>query len=408
MSASGKYVQERDTVKFHFECASSLFNSGHTSDYEERLDSLVSYIEAIAPEHNDTIHVTIIGSASPEGRARENLELATRRADELRAQLEARITDRIVSYSMIYVGDNWDGLKSLVANSDITDKETILSFFDMPLETRKGGQVVDSRKRQMMLYKNGEMWNELNRRFFHYLRSTDVLLDYVVHHPDDAPDESALLPYVAPASDDVDVVVVDTSQPTVVEESVTSIEPMQTVSAAEPESGHKFLFALKTNMLYDLLAVPNIGVELPLPSKFSVGANWMYAWWKSDNLHRYWRTYGGDIYARKWFGGKSILTGHHLGVYGQIVTYDFEWGHRGYLGDRWSYAAGLEYGYAINIAKRLNIDFSIGLGYLWGEYKEYIPDAGHYVWQATKQRKWIGPTNAEISLVWFIGNVHTK
>jgi hypothetical protein len=66
----------------------------------------------------------------------------------------------------------------------------------------------------------------------------------------------------------------------------------------------------------------------------------------------------------------------------------------------------VEYGYSVKIAKRFNIDFSLGVGYLWGEYKEYIPDAGRYVWQATKQRKWIGPTNAEISLVWLIGNVH--
>jgi hypothetical protein len=411
LSASGKYVQERDTVRFHFESAPLSVNSELTS---ERFDSLVNYIKAIDTSHNDTIHVTIIGSASPEGRAVDNLKLATRRADALHEQLSSRITGRNVVYTMKYVGDNWDGLKSLVANSDISDKETILGFFDLPLETRKAGQVVDSRKRRMMLYKNGEMWNELSLRFFHYLRSTDVLLDYVVHHPDKTSEEAVLRPYIAPDLEDDEVVVAEQLQPTVgdaasgtvVTEVSENIGAQLASTAQTATGGHKFLIALKTNMLYDLVAVPNIGVELPLPAKFSVGANWMYAWWKSDNRHRYWRTYGGNVYARKWFGHKSILSGHHLGVYGQIVTYDFEWGHRGYLGDRWSYAAGVEYGYSVKIAKRFNIDFSLGVGYLWGEYKEYIPDAGRYVWQATKQRKWIGPTNAEISLVWLIGNVH--
>ena len=62
------------------------------------------------------------------------------------------------------------------------------------------------------------------------------------------------------------------------------------------------------------------------------------------------------------------------------------------------------------IAKRLNIDFSLAAGYMGGRYYEYIPLDGHYVWQATKDRKWIGPTKLEVSLVWLLGhgNNNTK
>lgn len=137
----------------------------------------------------------------------------------------------------------------------------------------------------------------------------------------------------------------------------------------------------------------------------------MYAWWKSDRVHNYWRTYGGDVELRKWLGSatkRKPLIGHHIGAYAQIVTYDFELGGRGYLADRWSYAAGVSYGYSLPVAKRLNIDFSIGLGYMGGEYKEYLPQDGHYVWQSTKRRHWIGPTKAEISLVWLIGRGNTN
>jgi|GEM_PF-6135277 len=41
-------------------------------------------------------------------------------------------------------------------------------------------------------------------------------------------------------------------------------------------------------------------------------------------------------------------------------------------------------------------------------YKEYLPQDGHYVWQSTKRRHWIGPTKAEISLVWLIGRGNTN
>ena len=109
---------------------------------------------------------------------------------------------------------------------------------------------------------------------------------------------------------------------------------------------------------------------------------------------------------RYWWGKRAHekpLTGHHIGLYGQMITYDFELGGRGVLADRWSWAAGLEYGYSLPVAKRLNLDFTIGMGYHWGEFKEYLPIDGHYVWQATKNRNYWGPTKAEISLVWLIG-----
>ena len=38
-----------------------------------------------------------------------------------------------------------------------------------------------------------------------------------------------------------------------------------------------------------------------------------------------------------------------------------------------------------------------------GDYLEYVPEGRRYVWQATKRHSWVGPTKAEISLVWLIG-----
>ena len=122
----------------------------------------------------------------------------------------------------------------------------------------------------------------------------------------------------------------------------------------------------------------------------------------------------GDLAVRYWLGKKANekpLTGHHIGIYGQAFTYDFEWGGKGYMGgepggtlwDKTNYAAGVEYGYSLPVANRLNIDFTLGVGYWGGKYYEYIPLDGHYVWQATKKRHWFGPTKAEISLVWLLG-----
>lgn len=194
-----------------------------------------------------------------------------------------------------------------------------------------------------------------------------------------------------------------------------SSEPAPVVSEPEkPQSPRPFM-SIKTNLLYDAALVPNLGVEFHLGRGWSVGADWMYAWWRNDKRHKYWRIYGGELDIRKYFGrlaSERPLSGHHIGIYGQMLTYDIETGGKGYMGgkpggtlwDRMNWGTGLEYGYSLPIGRRLNLDFGIGFGYLGGEYKTYEPKDGHYVWQETRQRNWIGPTKAEISLVWLIGN----
>ena len=173
---------------------------------------------------------------------------------------------------------------------------------------------------------------------------------------------------------------------------------------------HPFV-AVRTNLLYAAALLPNLGVEVPLGRGWSVGAEWMYAWWGGRAHDRYWRTYGGDLEVRRYFGRRAsekTLAGHHLGLYGQMTTYDFSLGGRGYLNDRWSWGAGIEYGYSLPVCERLHFDFGIGIGYLGGEYESYEPRDGHYVWQRTRKLRWVGPTKAEVSLVWLIGNAKSK
>ena len=203
-----------------------------------------------------------------------------------------------------------------------------------------------------------------------------------------------------------------------VKDTVYILPPEPEEAAPAPRERRPFYMALKTNLLYDAVLLPNLGLEFYLGRGWSVAGNWMYTWLKSDRRHRYHRVYGGDLEVRRWLSyGRKPLTGHHIGVYGQLLTYDLEWGGKGYLGDRWSYGGGIAYGYSAPVGRRLNLDFTIGVGYLGGEYFEYVPKGWcetHqrecYLWQATKQRRWFGPTKAEVSLVWLLGhdNVNKK
>ena len=172
--------------------------------------------------------------------------------------------------------------------------------------------------------------------------------------------------------------------------------------------------ALRTNMLYDAVLIPNIGLEVALGDHFTLGADWFYTWLSSDTKHWYWQGYGGYLTARYYFGkaaNEQRFTGHHVGIYGSALTYDVEFGGKGYQAAKFGFGGGVEYGYSLNVARNLTIDFNLGLGYQGGEYKEYLPTddgTGHYVWVATYKRNWWGPTKAEVSLKWLIGPTEKK
>lgn len=162
--------------------------------------------------------------------------------------------------------------------------------------------------------------------------------------------------------------------------SLSGQTPAESPRQSAPRSCY---IALKTNMLYDALAVPNLGVEFYAGRNFSVAAQWMHSWWSNESRHRYWRIYGGDITARYWFGSKVLnkpLTGHHAGLYAGALTFDVEWGGTAYMGgrpghnifDRCIVNAGLEYGYSLPVARRLNIDFTIGIGYMGGHNRKIL------------------------------------
>lgn len=175
-----------------------------------------------------------------------------------------------------------------------------------------------------------------------------------------------------------------------------------------------FYMNLRSNILCDAALIPNLGAEFYVGRNLSVGAAFYYAWWENDIRHR-WDVNGIEINARWWVGQQSRikpLSGHHLGFYTQILVYDFEFGNKGYIGgipghtifDHPQIGMGIEYGFSLPVSRRLNLDFSLGVGYLGGKVYDYKVVDSHYVWQSTRRRNWFGPTKAEVSLVWLIGN----
>lgn len=349
-------------------------------------------------------HVSIIGGASPEGSVSFNELLSKQRAATLFDYLSKyrKLAEADKDYS--YLGRNWEGVL-LYARLDSKlpyRAETIALLEDIAIEKRLTGREPARSLERIKELRGGIPYDYLLTNIFPKVRASKVVMYF----------DKVLAPeYLLPKPE---------PKPEIVEEDSLVREVVVVDTIYCPPCPEKpFYMDIRTNMLFDALAVPNIGIDFYLGKNFTIGANWMYAWWKTDPRHRYWRIYGGEINARRFFGAKALekpLTGHHLGIYAGALTFDFEWGGKGYMGgkpggtlwDRCMIYGGIEYGYSLPVSKRLNIDFTIGIGYMGGKLVKYNPMDDCYVWESTSNYKWFGPTKAEVSLVWLIGRGNTN
>ena len=333
--------ESRKEVCIGFPVGNSTLDTAY-GDNAMRLSEVVSFLESVKKDSTlELVEVSFCGSASPEGGFAINRELAEKRRNSLERYVRERVSlpDGIISRPEGFIA--WERLAELVEVSDMPHKEEAVDVLrNVPEFTYDNkGVLVDSRKKHLMELQYGRTWHYMHKHFFDQIRNASVILVTVRQKP--VIEEKTVVK-------EEPVVPVPTDRTSVVEKT-------DTVVAVSPETSKPFYMALKTNMLYDVLAVPNIGVEFYLGKNWSISGNWMYGWWKKNSSHRYWRIYGGDIAVRYWFGKKASekpLTGHHVGVYGQAFTYDFEWGGKGYMGgepggtlwDKTNYAAGVEYG----------------------------------------------------------------
>lgn len=338
--------------------------------------------------------IYVAGSASPEGSVEINRHLSEGRAKSIFDYLGQlySLPDSLTTFE--FVGRDWSRLLMLVEADDaVPYRGEALEVIRKIISERDNGLREDITPLKRL--RGGMTYRYLYDNMFPSLRESKLVVSY------ERPQRKRVENFEA---EEMNVPVVE-----------VVVEPLASDSlVVEENKCRPFYMDIHTNMLYDIAAVPNIGLEFYMGRNFSASINWMYAWWSNDARHRYWRVYGGDVTVRYWFGSASHekpLTGHHVGIYGQALTYDFEFGGKGYMGglphgtlwDRCNYGGGLEYGYSLPVARRLNVDFTLGVGYLGGEYREYRPVNDKYIWLTTKKRNWFGPTKAEVSLVWLIG-----
>lgn len=340
-------------------------------------------------ESSEIKRITIYSYASPEGPWQWNDYLARHRGITAKRYLEKimpkgkELPDSI--FELRPETENWEGLRYEVMTSYFEqDREVVLEILDdMSLSTFK-------KKDLLKRLNRGQTWRYIIKNIMPKLRYATWI---TIWRPID---EECVK--VRPVKDEL--------RPLTPVVNITSLIEKDT----------KTILALKTNLLYDAVSFVNFSVEAPLyKDKLSLVIQHQFPWWrwgKADNEYcvRFLST-GAEF--RWWFAPqprpkmskrvkRDRFMGHHLGLYAMSGKWDFEWGRNiCYQGEFWS--TGLSYGYAMPIGKRLNLEFSLSLGYASIPYRHFTPTDDYSILLRDRDKvgtwHYFGPTKAEVSLV---------
>ena len=330
--------------------------------------------------------VVIVSQSSPEGRYEHNLKLSRQRAATMREAIEQRHPELS---SRLYVhpdGESWAQLRAYVKSDRQMKQETI----DQVIDIIDADVSIDTKKwrlEQLPIYRY------LLLTYYPRIRNSVFCIIYF-----DDPIAMAQLDELLPTP----------STRAEVEALTLPSWPIANSSQLKAHSS-KTIMALKSNLLYDAFTWVNYSLEIPFTERFSALVYHQFPWWtwgaaKNEYCIRF-LSVGTE--ARWWFKPqptpeRDMLMGHFLGLYAESGMWDFQ-RQRDFChqGEHWS--AGVTYGYARPLGKKLNLEISLSFGYANIPYQGYIPSENYeYLWRdPNRVGRWhfIGPTKAQVSLV---------
>lgn len=408
ISAAGHGQLPADTVSVQV-----WFRQGYSAlepsyrDNGSRLRAFVGRVQALRQDSTRRFsRIRIVSGASPEGGSDVNKRLSAGRALRIRSYLEQYFPIRDSLFEVASCGVDWQGLAGMVEASDMPYRAEVLDILhNTPEWVVRNGVVVDSRKRRLAMLHGGRPWRYMEEHFFPELRSSGVQV-ICVATPVPCP-EPVNPPEIIPL-DEIPVL-----EPVVPELDEPVLTPVPLPVPARPEYDKRTFLAVKSNLLYDAATVLNFSVEVPFTERFSLLYEQHTPWWLSDN-NRFcveFLSFGGEF--RWWFAPhtrpeserrvkRDALMGHFVGVYGAGGKFDFQL-NRTFCYQGEFFSAGLTYGYAMPVGRRLNMEFSVSLGYARIPHRHYVPtdDWQHLIRDPHKSGTWnyFGPTRVGVSLV---------
>ncbi len=158
---------------------------------------------------------------------------------------------------------------------------------------------------------------------------------------------------------------------------------------------------VKTNVLFDLAGVPNLGVELPVGRHFSAGVDVAYADWQYNKEYTL-QTSQINLDVNYWFNPRQkVMSGWFAGAYALYSgPFDVQW-KDGYQGNN-LFTAGISAGYSLPLSTYFAVELAVAGGYVYSsEVRHYHLENKHPVWQETRYNfSTLSLTKLQVNLVW--------
>lgn len=166
------------------------------------------------------------------------------------------------------------------------------------------------------------------------------------------------------------------------------------------------VIAIKTNMLFDFAGIPNVELEIPLGSRFSLAGEYQAGWYLRNNSYAMqMHTYGAEM--RYWMSnrvGGRMMTGWFLGGFVMSGFYDIQHAYNaGYQGEI-NFLAGASFGFATPISRAISLEFSLGFGYVMTHYRNYRVSHDEFLSLDGSEMRYqaVVPAKGKVSLSWLL------
>lgn len=166
--------------------------------------------------------------------------------------------------------------------------------------------------------------------------------------------------------------------------------------------------AIKTNLISDAVTSPNLGVEFRMKPKWTFDiSGQVNAWNISDRRWRHWmvmpearlwicEAFQGSFFALHALGGQYNV-GNIDPLVNSFLGSDF-YKLKDHRFQGWAVGAGIGYGYDWILSKHWNLEFEIGIGWIYTRYDQYPCTVCGTIEEKDRPHNYYGPTKLSLAI----------